>query len=171
MPAQKALTNAELNDILRQLYKTALKHYPIMGRVFRFQYDTGCRFNELLYLQEWELDPQTQVLKFFARKNKRWRYLPYRRLSDLSKDTLAFDLIALHGITYGRANRYMQQLLSSKPLTLQQKYLFTHAFRHNYARKLYDRGRTVEQVKDDLGISSIDVARGYLFSTILQLQL
>jgi site-specific recombinase XerD len=170
MPTPRPLTNTELNDILRQLYNTALKHNPIMGRVFRFQYDTGCRFNELLYLQEWELDPQTKVLKFFAKKNKRWRYLPYKRLSTLSKETLEFNLIDLHGITYGRANRYMQQLLSSKPLTLQQKYLFTHAFRHNYARKLFDKGRTVEQVKDDLGISSIDVARGYLFSTIMQVQ-
>lgn len=164
----KELTDEELNQVLLEVIQTAYRQYRPIAVVFDFLYQTGCRFNEVTYLHEWEFQEGGREVEFLARKNKQPRRIPSAWLSERSQTLIETNGQLINHVTYGRARDFMRVILSSHYLSCGGKKLYLHAFRHNFARRLNHTGQNLESIRALMGLKHAGVAAGYVHSNIFQ---
>lgn len=160
------ITNTQLNQILLDLIVKAKATYPPIGSAYQLLYDTGARFHEITYLQDWKFIDNGHSIQYQTIKNDHTRIFPVSLLTPESINLIATSGQSIEHITYHRARNLMQELLSGKSLTTNQKQLSLHAFRHNFARQLLAKGLGPTTIQQYLGLKSETVFSGYLSKII-----
>lgn len=163
----RELTREELQAYLNKVIVRALRLHRQAALTYILARDTGCRFSELLYVQEWEFSNNGLQLQYIAQKTKQIRTINATLLSHQSAMIVANAGATIRNINYARARRLFMEITSSRPLYTENKRLQLHAFRHLYARNLYHQTRDIEYVKEDMGLRNKQTAQNYIFSPII----
>lgn len=165
MPAE-LLTNTELDELLTQfVYSLPLAPNTPNYAMFITLYDHGFRVSELRHLQDWVINASDQV-EAPTLKGGNVRTIPIGELHALVLQSIYDSTNYVYFSSYDYYKNYFKREISVKDLTVGEKSVSTHAFRHNRIKQLSNEGMTVEQIRVHMGISQTSTVTGYLNSQV-----
>lgn len=129
-------------------------------------YYYGLRCNEAVDFKSLVLSINSRSLVLRIPKTSTKRTL---EINSLVKDSISFLLkenIAKWPITVQYLRYFLVVVCSIKSIYIGKKRVSTHLFRHVYAKRMYKKVKSIENVAMLMGISP-NVAKGYVNSTIL----
>lgn len=159
------LTNLQIDEICvfamngKTLYNRQLK---IIAEI---QYITGARANDVIEFNRWSEYNSTQLL-LQPQKGNNARIF---NKSDINND-FVYGVVNNENIlefeTFRKYDYYLKLTLNRFGLSVGNKGINTHIFRHNYAKKLKDDGSTDVEIKDLLGEVRQSSANSYIYSNV-----
>lgn len=158
------ITPLELDKILTELLEfTSQNDYQLFNSI-HFLYVTGCRSAEI-NLNKWSIDEDGIYTLVPCKHNNERKFLKEELPSHFIKCYEVQD-ISSYMIPYSSIKRGIQSNLLGKKFKIGKKYLHTHIFRHNYAKKLRVNGYSNEEIKEKMGEKYLSSAMGYIHSDI-----
>lgn len=163
------MTLEELDDLLIDLLgNVSQSHFISVLPVFMTLYEFGFRIQELKDVHVWTFRPDGMIV---AKTSKRGS----PRLIDPNQcDQIIIESIK-HGVNYLYRHNYrtydnaFQKYSQVKSLSVGNKQLSTHAFRHNRIKHLAQSGMTDEEIRVHMGIRKVETVRGYIDSIIIKI--
>lgn len=141
-------------------YDIALYHRLIV------MYFYGLRCNEAADFKSLVLSINSRLLVLRIPKTSTKRTL---EINGQVKDSISFLIKEDNGhypITVQYIRYFLVVVCSIKSIYIGKKRVSTHLFRHVYAKRMYKKVKSIENVAMSMGISP-NVAKGYVNSTIL----
>lgn len=125
---------------------------------------TGMRFNDVKlcfnvgsYVDSFKLQPS---------KNNALRTIATKELPDSFIAFLHGEQCYQYSISYSSILRYFRQCCKYPLISVANKILGVHLFRHNYMKQLFLSGKSVNEIALITGEKTITSAANYIFSSI-----
>ena len=161
----KILTDNEIDDICTIIVERSKNDFPDFYPHISTLYLTGCRIGEV-FNNRLSFDEKKQQISIIAQKKNYVRYcdnVAEKNNITLKKLTKRQDLQHLN---IRNLQRVLKKLMPIRDIRCGKKNIGAHIFRHNYIRKLFAQGKTIEEIDRHLGYTSQTVADTYLSATI-----
>jgi hypothetical protein len=128
-------------------------------------FNTGCRYNELLEsfrVQEYDLLNYIIITE----KESANRIILKSRFTNFFNDNWTPESTSFEYCRFSTCQRLIRNNLIYKNVKVSSHPISTHLFRYNYARMLFDDGKTYEEIGLDMGIIDINNVKGYVHNII-----
>lgn len=159
------LSTFEIDEICKKILYRAKTECPYYYPHIYLLYLTGCRIGEV-FNSRISYDEENNELQIIAQKKNYTRIIPGVLESDLhqtKKLTARQDLFYLN---IRNLQRVLKKLMPIRDIRCGKKNIGAHIFRHNYIRKLFASGKSIEDIDRHLGYTSQTVADTYLSAII-----
>lgn len=159
------LTNLEIdNECLLLIDKLNNYHQPLRD-AFQIMYLHGLRTIEICNKSLWSVNPDTSLTLSTAKFGDERIFLE----SDLPSFYYSFITSADSSRYYYSVEsmqRVFNKFTSYPTLYIKSKQVGCHLFRHNFCKKLYDNGYSVEAISERLGHQELTSTMGYILSQV-----
>lgn len=162
----KVLSNQEITEICESIVATSENHDLFLYSVFDTLNKTGLRCNEVLEFSRWNILSEN-LFQVTTEKKSNPRLFAADELNPLYSDLLKNDATILLTHNYKSIARKFKLFCPYTRLTAGSKQISTHLFRHNYVKKLFNKGQTIEQIANTIGEKDAKNILGYVNSQIL----
>ena len=132
-------------------------------------YLSGCRANDALEFNRWQLLANSSVL-LTPQKGNNLRSFGASELPILFYNSLVDNENIFEYLSYPKVLYYLDELLNKYDFRIIKKRCTNHLFRHNYAKLLKNDGFTDIEIKDKLGEKNLSSAMQYINSSITYCQ-
>jgi site-specific recombinase XerD len=133
--------------------------------LWQVQYSTGCRASESCNLSLWNvINELTVCLSPLKYSDK--RFFNIDELHPYFIDALIMGESNYQNILYRQLQYNIDKLIRCYGISSGSKSCSNHLFRHNYARKLKNRGLTDSQVKEKMGERNQSSADQYIYGKL-----
>ncbi len=134
--------------------------------LFDSLYNTGLRVNELLEYSRVEI-VDTNTVQVTTQKFSNPRLIEISDLNPIYFAHLAADTLnsILRSYSY-YSNKFVLFNSLFPRLTIKDKRITTHLFRHNYVKKLHDEGFSIAEISSIIGEREEKNTIGYIYSEI-----
>jgi len=152
--------DAFLRSLILRLRTTHAAYFPF----FETLYNTGCRYDDLLF-SRWTITVNS-TLTLKPCKYNNIRTFNFHDVNPFFISYLLTGSSAFFPIPYSTLVRSFQFNAGAILKTEKNKNLLLHAFRHNYAKALKLSGLTDSQIQIQLGEKHLSSAMQYIYSNI-----
>lgn len=165
---KREVTEEELEGVLIQFLDRIKKIDRYLYPVYDLLYKYGFRVNEVLELDRWSLN-ESGKFEVETEKKSRKRILlpalvPQEFIVALSRKRKG-EVYSTYDVV---KNRF--QVYSTKSLYYsERKRICTHVFRHNYVKKMYKNGYSIDEISEKIGEVEPKNTEGYLTSIIYEM--
>lgn len=160
------LTLNEIHAVCNAVITRTHTYQPLQWIAFKTLQATGCREGEVCDLTRWKL---TKVGTYELQPEKGSKVRKFEAV-DLPMEFREW----IAGRKNGRAPTSVDRLRSSfrqmcpyGSLKSGKKGISTHLYRYAFMREMEKNGRTLEEIKEIMGLTSTKVARGYLTNPVI----
>ncbi len=160
------LTNPQIDELCQHLV-TKTRNVDIYAYIlFDTLYNTGLRVNELLEYSRVEII-DTETVQVTTQKFSNPRLIEISDINPIFFAHLAADTLKsiLRSYSY-YSNKFVLFNSLFPRLTIKDKRITTHLFRHNYVKKLHDNGLSIPEISKVIGEREEKNTMGYIFSEI-----
>ena len=163
----QVLSNAELDQLLLNfLARFGSSPYRAALPLFDFLYDFGFRVRELQNIQNWTLS-QDGIVECVTSKGSNNRFIQFTELPNLVQRSILENDNLLFLSTYTSYRRYFYDFKGVRRLTVGNKNISTHVFRHNKIKKIRSEGVSKSDIQQLFGLKNLSVVDSYLSSEII----
>lgn len=159
------LNDIEIDTICRKIVDTAKTEYPIYYPHILALYNTGCRIGEV-FGNRMYYDSSTDTVHIIAQKKNYIRKVNEIGSLDISTINRLSKRQDLFYLNVRNLQRVLKKLIPVSNIKCGKKNIGAHIFRHNYIRKLFAQGKTIEEIDRHLGYTSQTVENTYLSAVI-----
>lgn len=159
------ISNSQLNSLCIYLKNNNNYYYTYVKHYFELMYLTGCRASESIDPKLWSILSETQI-KLRPLKYNNDRLFLKNDIECFLIDNLIAGNLNVFDLNYSKINYHILQQVRSYKITIGDKSSSLHLFRHNYARRLKDKGFTDAEIKIKLGERNQSSANSYIYSVI-----
>lgn len=157
------------NNNLDSILVSVINENVLINEEYRFLYEvlyySGCRINDVLEFNRWSVLMNGNV-QLQPQKGNNLRVFQSVELPYLFYDNLINNYNCFENILYGKAEYHLKTLINKYDIRRNKKKLTTHLFRHNYAKKLHDIGKTDTEIQLILGEKHLISAQNYINSNL-----
>jgi len=132
--------------------------------LFNLLYLTGCRINDILEFQRWNVLNNGDLL-LQPQKNNNLRLFKQNEVTLLFYNSILENNNMFNGMLYGSCEYHLLKVINKYDIRKDKKKITTHLYRHNYTKKLKMKGFTDEQIKVILGEKQLASAQNYIYSS------
>ncbi|MDF1549372.1 MAG: tyrosine-type recombinase/integrase [Bacteroidales bacterium] len=161
------LTNTDIDNCCKSIVGHSKRYDMYSYIVFDSLYKTGLRINELLDYSRISIVDINSVL-VQTQKFSNPRIIPIEDFNPVFISHLASS--SLHSLIRSYSYYSEKMLLYNNlfnKLYINKKRISTHLFRHNFVKKLYTEGSTIQQISNTIGERDDKNTLGYVYSQIL----
>jgi site-specific recombinase XerD len=160
------LTNNDIENTCSHLVNHTAKFDIYSHIIFDTLYRTGLRINELLEYERVSLI-DIDTVQVITQKFSNPRIIPLSDFNPIYIAHLASGQLPALIRSYSYYSSKMLIYNSLHPrLYIKNKQVTTHLFRHNYVKRLFDLGQTIEQISETIGEREPKNTLGYVYSQI-----
>lgn len=152
---------ADLQGFLNSIERISATYYL----AFRVQHVTGCRFNELRYINRFSIVDSTDF-SLQPQKGNNLRTLPISIIPSEFLSMIQSQDDYFEGLTQSTASYYFRTFYFNKRIFHDNKQLTTNLFRHHYCKFLHNAGYSISQIANNLGERDQKNAENYIFSNL-----
>ena len=155
-----------LQSDLQGFLTTVNRISPTYWLAFKIQHVTGCRFNELRFINRFLIvDSSNFTLQ--PQKGNNLRTLPISIIPTEFLSMIQAQDDYFQGLRQSTASYYFRTFYFGKRIFHDNKQLTTNLFRHHFCKSLYNSGYTVAQIAYNLGERDQKNADNYIFSDLV----
>jgi site-specific recombinase XerD len=160
------LTNTQIDELCQHLVEKTRNVDVYAYILFDTLYNTGLRVNELLEYSRIEII-DTNTVQVTTQKFSNPRLIQISDLNPIYFAHLAADTLnsILRSYSY-YSNKFVLFNSLFPRLSIKDKRVTTHLFRHNYVKKLHDNGLTIPEISSIIGEKEDKNTIGYIYSEI-----
>lgn len=161
----KLISSIELNDILSSNLDAIKYNYFDRAFAFQLMFDTGCRVNETIEINRWNIINSTQI----TLKPQKGNLIRTFNQADLDPEfinSIQNNLPISYNLTTDKLRYSLKTHFVNYGFYIGNKKSVSHIFRHNFAKQLKLRGFTDNQIKLSLGEKNLSSAVGYIYSDV-----
>lgn len=160
------LSTEEISTLCENIVSVAEKHDLFLHAVFDTLNLTGLRCNEALEFERWTILTDN-LFQVTTEKKSSPRLFNAEELNPLYSDLLKNDATYLLTHNYKSVARKFKLFCPYSNLVVGNKQISTHLFRHNYVKKLFNQGQSIQQISDKIGEKEPKNILGYVNSQIM----
>ena len=143
-----------------------LSSYRVLNMCYKF----GFRINELRFIDSW-INNGNGTVTCPTSKNGFARIIDFSELDLYTQHYLTVQDNTFHKQSYSTYERLFVSCTGLFDIRIKNKSAGTHLFRHNYIKKLVDKGYSYSDVADTIGLKSAAVVGDYYNSVITAFEL
>lgn len=163
------LSNEEINDACRAIVRGTADGYRYhFNPVFSVLIATGLRIEEAIQRDRWTWYGG-ETYRIDTEKDSNDRLINFQDYGITMYQYWLYDWKVYAPFSARSYQKVCEQYNGWERITVGEKNVQTHLFRHNIARQLYEGGATIQDVADFLGLISVANAEGYIFSEVVGL--
>lgn len=160
------LTNEELDTLLVNFLATySTLEYSADFALFKTLYDYGFRVRELKNLETWTVNEFDEIVCPTS-KNGNNRFLELAEVHPRIVSSIVQEENFVFISSYDYYKNAFKRRLGIRDLTINEKSLSTHAFRHNRIKQLSEADWSVSEIKAWMGIVDDQTVNTYINSPI-----
>lgn len=159
------VSNTELEYLCYKLKSTVNKEYLYISNILELLYITGCRGQEAIKTNFWEVSANQYII-LHPQKNNNMRLFDRNIFSESTINYLQITPHFDNLTSYKRLNYFINQNISHLGISLFNKKIVTHLFRHNYVRKLIQQGLQPIEIQQLMGHLEVGTTERYFNSPI-----
>lgn len=164
---KEVLTEEALNGLLILfLSRLSNSHYNHAIDVFNLLYNFGFRIRELESLHLWQYTDEGYVITKSS-KGSNDRFIDANLLPDIVLDSIEVGVNFVYTSTYKTYRSYFGRMKGCRFLSVGDKSIATHVFRHNRIKQYSKSGMSDQQIKEFFGIKNESVVARYRNSQIV----
>lgn len=161
--------NSELDSMLRKMILSNHSANFEFKIFFEVLYNTGCRPSELVDIERWKITSKDHVGLITA-KTEAKRYLKQSLFPDIFLAHIGQQIPIFTLAFLQKARRHYRQFCPAAKLKVKNKSLNLYAYRHNRAKKEYEKKQDIEKVMEFFAWKNESTAKQYIFSQIYDRQ-
>ena len=160
------LSNSQIDQLCKHIVEKTRNVDIYAYILFDSLYNTGLRVNELLEYSRVEI-VDTNTVQVTTQKFSNPRLIEISDLNPIYFAHLAADTLnsILRSYSY-YSNKFVLFNSLFPRLTIKDKRITTHLFRHNYVKKLHDEGFSIAEISSIIGEREEKNTIGYIYSEI-----
>lgn len=159
------ISNSQLDNILLEVISNNVVIDEQYRLLYEVLYCTGCRVNDLLEYNRWNVLMNGKV-QLQPQKGNNLRIFDSSTLPAIFYDSLINNYNLFDNILYGKVEYNLLRLINKYDIRRNKKKITTHLFRHNYAKKLKEVGKTDVEIQSILGEKHLISAQNYINSQL-----
>lgn len=157
------VTNNELDVSLRNVVDKCKVTEPFFFPQFSAMYYLGIRANESIIKNRWE-KVDNNIYKLTPLKKNNIRLFDVREIPEDFLNYINNARVIELTPSYSQLNYLFKIFFTYRSLFVGDKQSTLHLFRHNYVKKLIDKGFTNDEIMVDLGERTMGSTRAYIDS-------
>jgi len=160
------LTNADIDNTCNHLVNHTARFDIYSHIIFDTLYRTGLRINELLEYERITLI-DIDTVQVITQKFSNPRLIPLSDFNSIFISHLASGSLhtLIRSYSYYSSKILIYNSLFPR-LYIKNKQVTTHLFRHNYVKKLFEEGQSIEEISEIIGERESKNTMGYVYSQI-----
>jgi site-specific recombinase XerD len=161
---EKALTNAELNEICLFILSKSSRYRNGTYSIFFALYNTGLRCNELLQFDRWEFLGEGRFKVKLSKKSGERIITTAQIGNEMALRILQNKPFLIEN--HRHLDNFIRKI--SKPIRTitKENCRTTHIFRYNFCRQLIEQGHDVNSVQQIISHSSPAITMAYCFNPL-----
>lgn len=161
------ITPKELDELLIRVNKTISRVHIELEAFAETAYKTGLRVNEILNIDRHIIDIDEERILIRTEKTNNIRTINANNVSRLIKERINIGVAPFMRITYSQLNLQLKKAGLYDITVNGNKRTTAHLYRHNYAKKQYEKYKSIAVVAEDLRITEA-IAQKYINSKIVK---
>ena len=162
MLATLPVLETALNEFLDGLQRHGLtQDYALFHSLYTF----GFRIRELRKCHEWSVIGGSEIECLSSKKSNK-RQIEVSKAHPLLVESVERSKNFVFISSYTTYRRLFDCRIRGEGFCLGKKKLSTHIFRHCLAKRMLEQGHSPAQIQEYLGLKSLNVALGYIYSQI-----
>lgn len=161
----RLINSVELNDILSNNLEQLKYNYFDRAYSFELMFKTGCRVNETLELNRWNIINDNEI-SLQPQKGNLLRVFNKSIFENNFINAIENNLPISTNLTTDKLRYNLQQHFLDYGFIIGKKRSISHIFRHNYAKQLKLNGSTDLEIKSIMGEKKLSSAMAYIYSDV-----
>lgn len=161
----QVIDNLELDNICNEAILKVPAHLKELRFYYKLMYLTGCRAEESVNFNMWSFVSENIVM-LKPLKNNNNRIFDVTELPQEFTSFVNGEYATTLGFNYRKLQYYIDSSIGYYGLTVGNKKIKCHVFRHNFAKRLFDSGLAEEAIQMLMGHTSMESTQGYIYSII-----
>ena len=162
---REEVSNEILDLILIRFLERIKKYDNQMYPIYLMLYDHGFRIKEVLEADRWILS-NNGIFTIKTEKKSMPRNLEFEKVDKKYRDELDWSGYKGSLRNYTQIKRRFETYFGANFFTENNRKLITHLFRHNFVKKKYNEGLSIEEISKIIGEVNEANTRGYVESKI-----
>lgn len=159
------LSNKEINDICFEIVTNSFSKLLVSRFYFEVLLGTGLRFNDVGHCFLAESDDTSFTI--YPSKRNNTRTILFSDVSVYFSYFVRGIDTPLFRISYSSLLRDFQRSTPIQNIRIGEKQVLLHIFRHNYMKKLFDSGRSIQEIATITGEKHVSSASNYVLSHLV----
>lgn len=160
------LTLNEIHAVCNAVLTRTHTYQPLQWIAFKTLQATGCREGEVCDLTRWNLN-KVGIYELQPEKSSKVRKFEAVDLPMEFREWIAGRKNGRAPTSVDRLRSSFRQMSPYGSLKSGSKGISTHLFRYAFMRDLEQNGKTLQEIKDIMGLSSTKVVNGYLDNPVI----
>ena len=163
---ERELVNDETLDLMLSKFIEKMEKFDfVMFPTFKILYTHGFRIREVLEAKRWKLN-DNGIFRIETEKGSLPRFINYSEIERRYRNELDYANYEDKLLNYSQVKRRFESYFNAQFFTENNRKLITHLFRHNFVKKKFKQGLSIEEISKIMGEINPENIRGYVVSKI-----
>lgn len=163
---ERELVSDETLDLMLSKFIEKMEKFDfVMFPTFKILYTHGFRIREVLEAKRWKLN-DNGIFRVETEKGSLPRFINFNEIESRYRNELDYANYNDKLLNYSQVKRRFESYFNAQFFTENNRKLITHLFRHNFVKKKFKQGLSIEEISKIMGEINPENIRGYVVSKI-----